>query len=108
MSTGTIQGFIRQKSTEQHIKWSRHALSEIAAESFTVSDVEFGLQHAEVIEEYPHHRRYLPDCRTLAVITNGQPIHCVIGINAPQDYILVVTVYQPNAEEWENDWRTRK
>ena len=28
--------------------------------------------------------------------------------NEPQDYILIITVYQPAQEEWENDWRTRK
>src|SRR3972149_1277452 len=103
-----IQDFIRLKSIERRVKWSKHALNEIAAESFTVGDVEYALHQAEVIEEYPPHHRYLPDCLTLAFVAGGQPIHCVIGVNEPQDYILIVTVYQPNAEEWENDWRTRK
>jgi hypothetical protein len=108
MDSDAIQDFIRQKSIERHVNWSRHALSEVAVESFTVGDVEFALQQAKVIEEYPLQHRFLPDCLTLAFIVSGQPIHCVIGINEPQDYILIVTVYQPNAEEWEHDWRTRK
>lgn len=103
-----IQDLIRLKSLARHVKWSRHPLSEVAVESFTVGDVEYALQQAEVIEEYPPHHRYLPDCLVLAFVAGGQPIHCVIGINEPQDYSLIVTVYQPNAEEWENDWRTRK
>jgi len=103
-----IQDFIRLKSIERRVKWSRHALNEIAAESFTVSHIEYALRRAEVIEEYPPLHRYLPDCLTLVFITTGQAVHCVIGVNKPQDYILIVTVYRPTEEEWENDWRTRK
>ena len=104
----TAQDFIRRKSRERRVKWSRHALNEIAVESFTVSDVESALQRAEVIEEYPPQHRYLPDCLILAFVTGDLPSHVVIGLNELHDYILIVTVYHPNAEEWEHDWRTRK
>jgi hypothetical protein len=30
------------------------------------------------------------------------------NMNERQDYILIVTVYQPDSKEWQNDWRTRK
>ncbi|MGQ9501528.1 MAG: DUF4258 domain-containing protein [Anaerolineae bacterium] len=102
------QAFIRKKATEHRIKWTRHALNELAAEPISVGDVESALQQAEVIEDYPHLRRFLPDCLVLAFISPERPIHCIVAINDSQDYILIITVYRPTAQEWKNDWRTRK
>ncbi len=93
---------------EGKAKWSRHALNELAAEPVTVEEVETALRQAEVIERYPSQHRYLPDCLTLIFVTSEMPLHCVVALDQIQDYILIVTVYQPNAEEWENDCRTRK
>jgi hypothetical protein len=59
------------------------------------------------VEPYTPIHRYLPDCLVLVFVSN-LPIHCVIAINELQDYILVVTMYQPTEKEWHNDWRTRK
>lgn len=46
------QEFIRQRATARKIKWSRHALNELASEPASVSDVEIALRQAEVIEDY--------------------------------------------------------
>jgi len=35
-------------------------------------------------------------------------MHAVVAIDEERDRILMVTVYLPTEEEWENDWRTRK
>jgi hypothetical protein len=102
------QAFIRQKARERRVKWTRHALNELADETVSVRDVEMALQEAQIIEEYAHRHRYLPDCLFLVFVFDDEPMHCVIDINQPQDYILIVTVYRPKTEEWNDDWRTRK
>jgi len=102
------QTFIRTKATERKIKWSRHALNALASELASVGDIEIALRQAEVIEDYPHLHRYLPDCLVLAFVLSDMPTHCVIAVNMAQDYILIVTVYTPTEQEWEDDWRTRK
>ncbi len=101
------QSLIRQKTAERKIKWTRHALNALVPEPFSVHDVEVALQQAEVIEDYPHLHRYLPDCLVLAFVLD-EPIHCVAAINEMHDYVLIVTVYRPAEQEWEDDWRTRK
>jgi len=108
ISISRKQTFIRQKATERKIKWSRHALSKLASRSISAGDVELALQKAEIIEDYPHLHRHLPDCLVLGFTPEVKPVHCVIAVNEPQDYILIVTTYQPTGEEWQNDWRTRK
>lgn len=108
MDTLAKQQFIRAKALERKIKWSSHALSALTPDELTVAQVEGALQHAAVIEDYPHAHRYLPDCLVLAFSMKSEPIHAVVAINEPKDYALVVTVYRPTAQEWHNDWRTRK
>lgn len=102
------QTFIRQKAAQRRVEWSRHALGKLAAEPITVEDVEVALQRAEVIEDYPHLHRYLPDCLVLAHVAAIGAIHCVVGINETADKVLVVTVYRPSDKEWNSDARTRK
>lgn len=96
MNASAKQAFIQQKATERTVKWSTHALSELAAEPVSIPEVESALQQAEVIEDYPHLHRYLPDCLVLAFVSSRKPVHCVVAINTPKDYILIVTVYQPS------------
>jgi hypothetical protein len=102
------QRFIRQKPRERRVRWSTHGLKELASETLSVKDVEVALEQAKVIENYPHLRRFLPDCLVLAFDALGQPIHVVVALSESHDYVLIVTVYRPSVEEWEDDWRTRR
>lgn len=108
MDISIQQVFIRRKAKEHKVKWSRHALSRLAALPYTVQDVEKALQQANLIESYPHKHRYLPDCLILTFISSNKPIHVVVALNQTKDYILIVTVYRPTQKEWKDDWQTRK
>lgn len=107
MDKSEKQVFIHQQAVAHHIRWSRHALARLACMEFTVAEVEEALQQARIIEEYPFSHRYLPDCLVLMFLRN-EPIHCVLALNTDYDYILIVTVYRPKAEEWGDDWQTRR
>jgi Domain of unknown function (DUF4258) len=108
MDAAAKQDFIQAKATQLSIRWSSHALAELTPEGLSVPGVETALQRAKVIENYTHAHRYLPDCLVLTFMSAIEPIHAVVAINQPRDYILIVTVYRPKPEEWQNDWRTRK
>lgn len=108
MTTREKESFIREHARSRKIKWSSHALAEITPEDLSVDVVESALENAIVIEDYPHAHRFLPDCLVLAFVSPQEPIHVVVALNELQDYILIVTVYRPNQEEWQDGWRTRK
>jgi hypothetical protein len=53
--------------------------------------------------------RYAPrgaSCLILGSV-GGRPLHVVCG-RLESDDILIITAYEPDPGEWENDWRTRK
>jgi hypothetical protein len=108
VDSASKQRFIRVKAAELQIRWSAHALNELASDKLSVADVEDALQDAIVIEDYPHSHRYLLDCLVLMFSHDGDAIHAVVALNETDDYILTVTVYRPNPKEWQDDRRTRK
>lgn len=48
-----------------------------------------------------------PSCLFLGYTENRRPIHVVCG-NLEGDRVLIITAYEPDPEEWELDWKTRK
>lgn len=109
------QAFIRRiaqcnaaDAEEGFILWSRHATLELVNEGWPRREVEEGMQLCEVIEDYPAQHRPLPDCLTLGKLRNGINFHVVVAVDVPNDRLFIITVYKPDEEEWENDWRTRK
>jgi hypothetical protein len=37
----------------------------------------------------------------------GKPLHVVCG-DLGEEELLIVTAYEPDPEEWERDWKTRR
>ena len=66
------------------------------------------IEGAEAIEDYQTAHRALPDCLVLAWLVTGDPFHAVIVVDEAEDRLFVVTVYRPDSEEWQDDWRSRK
>ncbi len=109
------QDFIHEKARQNaddpegaRILWSRHAIVELANEHWAREAVEKSLVEAELIEDYPTQHRPLPDCLVLSQLSSDEPLHAVVAVDEANDRLFIVTVYKPNLEEWENDWRTRK
>jgi hypothetical protein len=102
------QALIRATADKGPIKWSWHELGKLATDTVTVRDIELALQTAELIEDYPHLHRHLPDCLVLVFVPTRTPMHCVIALDEADDFVPVVTVYRPLEQEWTNDWRTRE
>jgi len=104
---------IRQKSAEhgvsdnEKILWSVHAVKKLRMEGLRKVYVEASLKTCVLIEDYSQEGRPLPDCLVLGFI-DKEPVHIVVAIDVDFDRILIVTVYRPLNERWEDDWKTRK
>jgi len=60
----------------------------------------------ELIEEYPKDK-YFPSCLVYAEY-DGDPIHIHVAIDQAGDRVIIVTVYRPSRDKWEEDLRTRR
>lgn len=71
----------------------------------TVEDVRDCIFFGLVIEDYPEDARG-HSCLTLGAADPDRPIHVVCA--PKEEYLAIITAYQPDAKEWEADWRTRR
>ena len=65
-----------------------------------ISDLEIRQagEQAKVIEEYPADK-YSPSCLLLGFTRTGRPLHLQISLAETRD-LRIVTLYEPNPEEW--------
>ncbi|TDA69731.1 MAG: DUF4258 domain-containing protein [Clostridia bacterium] len=85
---------------------SRHAERERLNDNLTVNDLEDAIASGEVIESYPDDPRG-PSCLVCGFTSGGLPAHIVVGF-LPSGWVRIITVYVPDPDEWEPDWKTRK
>jgi hypothetical protein len=71
----------------------------------SLDDVESALVNGEIIEHYPLDYPY-PSCLVIGLTSDKQNIHVVCGFG--DDELWMITAYYPNAQEWTDDFKTRK
>ena len=70
------------------------------------AEIEEAIYEGSIIERYQDDPRGA-SCLILGVTSQGRPLHVICG-RLEEDEILIITAYEPNPEEWEKDWKTRK
>ena len=78
----------------------------VRARMIEVEDLEEAVLNGRIIEPYPDDSRG-PSCLILGFSRGQKPLHIVCG-KLVEDEILIITAYEPDPEEWEPDWITRK
>jgi hypothetical protein len=68
-------------------------------------DIEEAVKIGTIIEEYPDDPRGA-SCLILGV-AGERPLHVLCG-RLDAEEILIITAYEPDPVEWEDDWKTRK
>jgi len=69
------------------------------------ADIEQAVKSGNIIEDYPNDPRGR-SCLILGRVGNRN-LH-ILFARVVAEELLVVTAYEPDPEEWENDWQTRK
>ncbi|OFV93778.1 MAG: hypothetical protein A3G76_03715 [Acidobacteria bacterium RIFCSPLOWO2_12_FULL_65_11] len=82
-----------------------HAAQRMLERNISVDDVLVVLNTGATIEEYPDDTPY-PSRLTLGWVAE-RPVH-VVWATAVTGRIVVITVYEPDSEEWDNTFRRRR
>lgn len=96
---------IRRKVTEGRYAISFTHTEKLRLRRIKAVDIEQAVKSGNIIEDYPNDPRGA-SCLILGRVGN-RPLHILFAQLEAQE-ILVVTAYEPDPEEWENDWQTRK
>jgi hypothetical protein len=91
---------IRRKVNKDEYAFVGHAIVEGRKDGITPRDVRHVLLSGEIIEEYPERCR----CLVLGYTDDGIPVHVTLEfcdwLEAPDQDIVVVTVYVPDKARW--------
>jgi hypothetical protein len=83
-----------------------HAIQRMFQRRISEDDVRRVLTTGEIIENYPDDTPYPSEL--ILGWCGSRPIHIVIANNADARESIVVTVYEPDPDQWEPGFRRRK
>ena len=83
-----------------------HTVRRMFQRGIDEKEIKDTLERGETIEEYPND---IPFPSRLVLGWSGQrPIHVVVADNQESGERVVVTVYEPNPDQWDSEFRRRK
>jgi len=83
-----------------------HAVQRMAERGITVDDVREVVLNGEVIRDYPDDTPY--PSRLILGWRGDRPLHVVAADNHEAQETIIITVYQPDPDQWERDFRSKK
>lgn len=83
-----------------------HAIQRMYERSVSEKEVRDVVATGETVEEYPGDLPY--PSRLVLGWQGARPLHVVVADNVDGEENIVITVYEPDPNEWEADFKRRK
>ena len=83
-----------------------HAIKRMFQRRISEMDVRNVLQNGETIEAYPNDKPY-PSKLVMGWCGN-RPLHVVLAEDNDSQETIIITVYEPDPAEWEEDLKRRR
>jgi hypothetical protein len=96
---------IQEKFARDEFEFSRHATDQSIWREISVGEIREAVSRGEIIEDYPQDK-YGPSCLIFSFTHVGRPLHIQCSYPS-RPVIKVITVYDPDPDEWE-EWRIRR
>lgn len=96
---------ICQQLANGEFDFSRHALKRAVERNISEEEIRQIAANAQIIEEYPEDK-YSPSCLIYGRTKSQRPLHLQVSF-ADTANVRIVTLYEPNPEEW-IDFRERR
>jgi len=88
------------------IEWQTHALERMMKRGISREIVKQVLLDGEIIEDYPDEKPF-PTALFLGWFQR-EPFHVVTALDSLSGYCFVITVYRPDLNHFEPDYKTRR
>lgn len=86
--------------------FSGHVFRRMAERGFSPDVIKSVIENGDVIKEYPDDTPY--SSRLILGYDGMRPVHVVSAYNPADDTEYVITVYEPDAERWTDDFTERR
>jgi len=89
----------------EKITYRLHAVKRMFERKISAEEVRYVLETGEAIEVYPDDTPY--PSRLILGCYKGRIIHIVAANNCLDEEIIVITVYEPDPAEWDQECKKR-
>lgn len=96
---------LRTKIASNRFEFSKHALDQSILRKITIQELHEAILDGEVIEDYPEDK-YGPSCLVFGRTKSDRPLH-VQRSHPSREIIKIITLYQPDPEQW-IDYKVRR
>ena len=83
-----------------------HALQRMFQRNIGVNDVQQVVETGQIIREYPDDTPYAS--RLMLGWVGQRPLHVVVAEDNNANEWIIITVYEPDSELWDVDYRSKK
>ena len=97
VSMKTFEQICRQLASGE-FEFSRHALRRAAERNVAEQEICQMAENAQIIENYPEDK-YTPGCLILGFTKINRPLHLQVSY-AETDMVRIITLYEPDPQEW--------
>ncbi len=97
---------IRRKFAEEQFEFSKHAVDQSILRQIRVQEIREAITNGQVIEDYPEDK-YGPSCLIFGSTQAQCPIHVQCSYPS-RSLVKIITVYEPNPQQWNNDFTQRR
>ncbi|MBI4232514.1 DUF4258 domain-containing protein [Candidatus Peregrinibacteria bacterium] len=97
---------LRRAVAAGRVQWRMHALKRLMERNIKRETVLDAVTNGEQIEDYPQDKPY-PSALFFGW-HNDTPIHVVVALDEQNLYAYIITVYEPNLDEFKEDYKTRR
>jgi Domain of unknown function (DUF4258) len=92
--------------TSDRLIFCVHAIRCMFQRRINEKEVRHVLETGETIEAYPEDSPY--PCRLVLGWYGSRPLHVVVADDAENQETIVITVYEPDAGTWDEDFKRRR
>lgn len=96
---------LREAAAQGRVQWHQHALERLIERGLTRAEVLRAVVEGEVIETYAGGGPY---ASCLLLLLGAAPLHVVAALDAERGVCHIITVYRPDRDHFEADYRTRR
>jgi hypothetical protein len=97
---------IKANLVEGNVELTMHSLKRIVQRNISEREIREAADSAIIIEDYPDDK-YYPSYLLLGFTYQDRPLHLHVS-RMPGDCTRLITIYEPNSQEWVDNYSKRK
>ncbi|MDP2600820.1 MAG: DUF4258 domain-containing protein [Deltaproteobacteria bacterium] len=99
--------YLKNLAFKNRIAFKRHTLLRMYQRNIRAVEIKEILQQGQILEKYPTDKP-LPTALLMGYTSSQRPLHVVVALDEAEEWIWIITVYEPDKTKWEEGFRKRR